>query len=466
MSNAYPCVLGISFDGLPISGIVNEFLNIGSILTRRGFRVLFDPGYEVIFRDLSHSPQLLPDWIVPTSVLGRDLPSAYTQEIIEAASDLAIRGTNITTVPELSTLIDQIAHLIFNCLECERVAFLIIENGTLPDNPIFTEALCLAISEYGRDRALGKFVLWRDHDLMWSTEPHFYGRFPYQGVRKPQDSVHIHYAVSTAWMQRRMIAWAPGPIYHIIPNRFLQERPHPEEVPIFRRYYEIPSDAYLIARCTRVMPQKTIQHDLYLVASLREALVKQGDKRDVFLYVTGPVDEDPDEHNKLSLLAKSLSIRDQVIWGNGLLPLNPPPTQVKTKRNIFSIGELLREADLSSFLTSYDYEGFGNPPGEAMAMQLPYIATTYELYHEVYGSRGAIAPLLPIDRTSKIDSLPAHFLNSTMRLLKDEEYRSQVIERNSAVCRRYFSLSALEHQLSDMFPLLLPRRNLNSSKGS
>ena len=121
----------------------------------------------------------------------------------------------------------------------------------------------------------------------------------------------------------------------------------------------------------------------------------------------------------------------------------------------FSIRDLLAESDLSSFLTSYDYEGFGNPPGEAMAMGVPYISTTYELYQEVYGSRGAVAPLLPIDRASSpADPIPESFVLWTLRALTDGEYGAEVVRRNLEVCRRFFSMDALERQLREIFTLL------------
>ena len=51
-----------------------------------------------------------------------------------------------------------------------RICTVIVENGTLPENIIYTRALYLAIEQYGHRHQLGNFVIWRDHDLMWNSE--------------------------------------------------------------------------------------------------------------------------------------------------------------------------------------------------------------------------------------------------------------------------------------------------------
>jgi glycosyltransferase involved in cell wall biosynthesis len=455
MLEAQHSILGISFDGLAVSGIVNEFLNVAEVLRGSGFRVLFDPGYDITMgRTVDSGRLFLPAWIEVVRSI-RAHPQAYCREVIKEATDRVIAGTPVALIRVYDDLCDQLAELLLSTLVREHVRFLIVENGTLPDNPLFTEALYLAINEYGAQQRLGKYVLWRDHDMMWSAEPHLYGSYPYPGVRKPEANQHIHYSVATKWMQTRMQAWAPSATYHIIPNRFFSTALlHPPGRSL-RAAHAIPEDAYLIARCTRVVPQKTIERDLRLLDALQRHLVATGDHRKVFLFVTGPISEDRAEFERLRSLERTLSLTGQVIWGDGLLPFNPLMIDSAAHNERFSIRELLSEADLNSFLTSYDYEGFGNPPGESMAMGVPFISTTYELYHEVYGSKGAIAPLLQIDRASPVEEpIPESFMLWTVRTLTDSEYRAQLIRRNLEVCQRYFSLDVLERQLREIFPLL------------
>lgn len=462
-SKVQQSILGISFDGLAISGIVNEFLNVAWAVRNDKCRVLFDPGFDITAGRTADTGHLfLPEWVETVRCITPP-PKEYCSAVVEDAADLVISGTSIAKAGVYDDLCNQLAELLVKTFQRENVHLLIVENGTLPDNPLFTEALYSAIAEYGAQREFGKYVLWRDHDLMWSAEPHLYGAYPYAGVRKPAANPHIHFAVITKWMQLRMRAWAPTATYHIIPNRFFPPIFQPSTENSLRAAYEIPENAYLIARCTRVISQKTIERDLRLLSELQRRLAMSKDGRQIFLFVTGPTKEDNAEFERLHSLERVLSIEGQVIWGDGLLPFNPSIVDSPALRNRFSVLELLLESDLSSFLTSYDYEGFGNPPGEAMAMGVPFISTTYELYQEVYGNKGVVAPLLRIDRGSSADDpIPEDFLQWTLRILEDADYREQIIKHNLSICRRFFSINALKKQLDEMFPLLFRNEKLDS----
>jgi glycosyltransferase involved in cell wall biosynthesis len=453
MSELQQSILGISFDGLAISGIVNGFLDMAAVLQGDRFRVLLDLGYDITMgRTTELDCAFFPPWVEPIRCIGSTHPQSYCTDLVEKARDRVITGTSIAAAKIYDDVCQELAALMVATFAREKLRFLIVENGTLPDNPLFTEAVYLAIAEYGAQQKLGKYVLWRDHDLMWSAEPHLYGSYPYPGVRKTETNQHIHYAVMTEWMRKRMQAWAPSNTYHVIPNRYLSPSLQQPTNLSFRSAYAIPEDAYLVARCTRVVPQKSIERDLRLLDRLQQRLAAEGKYQKIFLFVTGPIGEERTEYERLRSIEQTLSIAGQVVWGDGILPFNTLMLDPTLQTNRFSIRDLLAEADLSSFLTTYDYEGFGNPPGEAMAMGVPFISTTYELYHEVYGSKGVIAPLLPIDRTTSAEEpMPESFIDWTLRTLIDDEYRAQITKRNLEVCQRFFSHSALKQQVKEIF---------------
>lgn len=451
MPESQPSLLGISFDGLAVSGIINEFLNVADVVRQHHLRVLLDIGYDITMgRTVDLGPAYFPPWVNLVRSIGDSHPQGYIPRLVEDVIAHVVSGKPISAAKEYTDVCSRLVSALLETFCRQNVRLLVVENGTLPDNPLFTEALYLAIEAYGTHRGFGKYVLWRDHDLMWSAEPHFFGSYPYPGVRKPDANPYIHYAVATEWMRLRMQAWAPSAEYEIIPNRFF--RPNTKKTcGQFRSAYGIPEDAFLIARCTRVVPQKCIERDLRLADELQRRLAVSGDRRKVFLFVTGPVKEDPQEFERLLTIERQLSLAGQIVWGDGLLPFNPALIP-KSNRNHFSVSDLLGEADLSSFLTCYDYEGFGNPPGESMAMGVPFISTTYELYHEVYGSKGAIAPLWPINRSSTpADPIPESFIEWTLKVLTDTEYRAQITRRNLEICERFYSISALQRQMENMF---------------
>src|SRR5262249_14361159 len=151
---------------------------------------------------------------------------------------------------------------------------------------------------------------------------------------------------------------------------------------------------------------KRIDRDLHLIAALPG----------VWLFVAGDPTEDPAEHSNLQRLAARLGVADRVIFGGRLAP-----REVRTG-TAYSIRDLLAEATLASFLTSYDYESYGNPIGEAIASGVPYLTSDYELYHTVYGHLGLRAPTLTTD-------LPTpSFVDSVAELLLDEGKRARMAE--------------------------------------
>lgn len=305
--DAKPCILGISFDGVSISGIVNELATLARVFNQRGFRVLVDLGFDITManvRDIADGG--LPSWAETMSCIEGNLPAGYSRGAIEEAAASVRSGTPLVQIPEYERLSEDLAQSLVSTFHREDVRFLAVENGTLPDNPIFTEALHLAINQYGSERSFGKFVLWRDHDLMWSTEPHLYGSYPYSGVRKPTNNPYVRYVVLTEWMRIRMKAWAPDCDYFVFPNRFEILSESKNKRRFFRSKYAIPSDALLVARSSRIIPAKCIERELRLLRSLQDKLEASGDTRRIYLFVTGPIDEDPAEFQRLRIVEDSL----------------------------------------------------------------------------------------------------------------------------------------------------------------
>lgn len=287
MGNAQPSVLGISFDGLAISGIVGEFVNLASVFYERGFQILLDPGFDIKMGLTNNTGWSgLPSWIRVINSLGDTVPTGYSKQVVEHAAALVNQGARVSESSTYSDLCAGLAVAVTQTLERENVRILVVENGTLPDNPLFTEAIYQAIENHGVRHHLGNYVLWRDHDMMWSAQPQLYGPYPYAGVRKPKASPYITYVVATQWMRIRADAWAPEVDYKVIPNRFYLRVPPPiRSKRSIRAAYSVPADALLIARCSRVIPEKCIERDLRLVDRLQRRLAAHNSSRKIYLPV-------------------------------------------------------------------------------------------------------------------------------------------------------------------------------------
>jgi len=452
-----PVLYGISFDGVAISGIIMEFIKLARCYYRRGYKIFLDLGYDIkpdkqrFLRPYGDEAAVLPYWIQPTRSANLESLAGYNRDCIEQTLRQGFgrssgRGGNGSA--DIEGIIAEIARRIVLTWQSLGVTMVVVENGTLPENIIFTWALYRAIHQYGRKMRLGRYVLWRDHDIMWFCEPEKYGCPPYPAhIYRPTPSPYICYASLTSAAARTISEWAGGTPVEIIPNCFEFKRTI-REAKGFREAYSMPKDAFVIARCTRVIPQKRIDREILLLKFLERIAASKGFLQRFHLVVTGPTDEHPKEFQRLKRLVCSLGLESQVHFSGGLMS---PHFNGPSGEKSYSVPDLLGETDLSSFLTSYRYEGFGNPPGEACAHGVPFTSSTYELYEAVYGSKGLRALLFPITREN--DGPPSEaWAAKLFERISDERRMRADADFNFERARSHFSLEALEGKLTALFP--------------
>ncbi len=438
-----PVLWGISFDATPISGVVVEFVKTARILHQRGYRVHLDLGYDVkadknaFFQPYRDEAALLPDWVRLARIDGLDATPGYDADFVTAVLREVVQAGDERLVPQIDTVAEQISRRVVDTWRRHKVSFVLVENGTLPENITYTRALYLAIERYGREEGFGRFVLWRDHDLMWQSEPGAgkYGTFPYPHAVAPVDSPHIQYLVQHAEARRRMLHWQPD-LRHlaVLPNTFsAPPAAVGEHNAGFRRDHGIPAQAILIARPTRLIPQKRIDRDIHLLAAL---LAHPRLPDDIHLFVTGDRVESPTEYARLVAFARRLGVADRVVFGGWLAPHAGEVGRPAGRG--YSVRDLLAHADLVSFLTSGDYESYGNPIGEAIAAGVPYITTGYDLYDAVYGSAGFQAPVMDL----AAGDLPTpDFVDAVADLLVDAETRRRTVAVNRRLGARRLARS-------------------------
>src|SRR5438094_267981 len=83
--------------------------------------------------------------------------------------------------------------------------------------------------------------------------------------------------------------WCPNVSISILRNSFQHKETinHKNIRNIFREAYNIPEDAVLLARFTRIIPQKRLDRDIHLVNFLHQIAKKRQNTLDIYLVIAG-----------------------------------------------------------------------------------------------------------------------------------------------------------------------------------
>lgn len=111
--------------------------------------------------------------------------------------------------------------------------------------------------------------------------------------------------------------------------------------------------------------------------------------------------------------------------------------------NTYTIEDLYYSCDVVSFLTSWDYDSYGNPIGEAISHRRCYISTRYEYYDEVYGQYGFFAPVMDI--SAEKDDLPDdEFILNVYKLITNKPLMSEMAYQNFLIGKKILNSKSIE----------------------
>lgn len=454
----YKSVYGISFDGVCISGVTAEYIKLTRYFQKSGYKIYLDLGYDIkadkgnFFIPYTQEIEYLPDWINLERLSSLSKIPEYNPSLVEKLlsaicqdSDLAYNSQDWRLVEEIS---ESIAQLLIEKWYSLNVEIVIVENGTLPENIIFTKAVYKAIIKYGEQRNLGKYAFWRDHDLMWFSEVDKYGERAIKIAVKPVGQKYIHHVVLHDAAKKKMMSWSKDTDFHVLPNCFNFSQKLSKNWK-FRKDYNIPHDAIVIARSTRLIRQKRIDRDIYITGMLNQQ--RESKEKEVYLFIAGKNNEDRQEYERLKKMSQALNVEDKIIFGDGLKPLENYFKIADVGKSKYGIGDLMADSQLSSFLTAFGYDGYGNPPGEAIASKIPFISTNYELYDSVYGVDTYKTNLLEVSKDK--DDLPSHeYINEVNNLLRDERKCREIANYNYQVGIKKISTITFQQKLLELFP--------------
>jgi glycosyltransferase involved in cell wall biosynthesis len=437
----------ISFDAVAISGITIEALKIAKSLAKNGIKSYLDLGYDIKidkgkFNKLyDHEKDIYKG--IFTLVRVDDINSVphYNVNFIQHSHNVLI-GQKISVsskeqeeiVFAISESSRQLAHRIVQLWENLNISYVIVENGTLPENIIYTKSLYLAIEAYGKRHGLDNFVIWRDHDLMWNSEKTVmkYGPAPYPYAIKPVKSSHITYVTLNNHLKNKLEEWCHHEVEIMVKKNTYDFTGQGNDTSI-RENLSIRDNDILIARTTRIIPQKRLDRDIYLIHQLNQRFLQNNIDRKVFLVVAGDPHENPPCYQELNALAQKLNVVSFVKF-MGSLQHEYMPLQEES----ITIEDLYFSCDLVSFLTSWDYDSYGNPVGEAISCRRCYITTSYEYYWEVYGQYGFEAPVMAISEGK--DGLPEEaFISDLYQFLNNAQLMNDVAQKNFSIGQQVLS---------------------------
>lgn len=448
-------LLGISCDAIPISGLIVEFYKLAQILHHLDWEISLDLGYEIrVEKNNFGKPyprkRYTPLWInlVRAPLLDID---GYTPQAIDKIREISSRRIlKKADIQKLQTRIDKLSanisdHLTKWLFE-ESPDMIVVENGTLPENIAFTTVLKSSITNYGREKHLNRYVLWRDHDLPWSVDPFRYPPPPFNRfVSLPDSNKYIRYAAIQQSLAEKIHLYSPQAEVITLKNSFIDSHHTQPTVTSFNRglleKFGIPRNADLFVCDVRIIPQKRIDRCIHLLHHLKFLYKKSGIKNEPYLVIAGPADEDPKEFYKLTKLCSSLGVQKNVIFANGLVLEG----YKKGKETYYSVKDAAAYAKMFWFFTGQLYDSFGEAVGEAASFKLPISVSGYDAFQQVYGENGFWATILNDKFGQDIPDL--NFAEKVFDVIKNGYKYQALLENNFKLCQRYFSSSKLEKLL-------------------
>ncbi|MGK4327369.1 hypothetical protein [Lonsdalea quercina] len=184
---------------------------------------------------------------------------------------------------------------------------------------------------------------------------------------------------------------------------------------------------------------KRLERDIYLTKKLNELCVKNNKEPCVYLIIAGGEQEDARYFTYLKDYVSELGMARFVHFIGAL-----QHDFIDESGDAYTVQDLYESCDIVSFLTSYDYDSYGNPIGEAISHQRCYIATRYEYYDEVYGQYGFQTELMTISADQ--DGWPDDdFVQRVYGLVADKSKREFIAKHNFHIGEKLISNKIFGH---------------------
>lgn len=216
----------------------------------------------------------------------------------------------------------------------------------------------------------------------------------------------------------------------LIPNVFDFENPPPgidEYTQDLREDIGLAEDDIFILQPTRIVPRKGIEHAIKLVGQLKDPRCKL-----VISHDAG--DEGYEYRRMLEDLAREEAV-DVRFVGDRIGEVRQLDAD---GRKVYTLWDLYPHADLVTYPSTY--EGFGNALLEAIYFKLPVVINRYSIFVQDIEPKGFHLAIIDGFVTQDV-------VTQVRRILRDGDYRRQMVEHNYQVAMQYYSYAVMRRSL-------------------
>jgi glycosyltransferase involved in cell wall biosynthesis len=364
------------------------------------------------------------------------------QDVFSNCFGTRIRGRSITQ--KIYDLKRKLKDRLYEFIDKFEINLLVPENAlTIPLNIPLGIALTEIISETGMP------AIAHHHDFFWERQ-HFMtnAAWEYLNMAFPPHLPTIEHVVINSSADNQL-SLRTGISSTIIPNVMDFDNPPPmagdfqscglvpgpQPPPIddyasdVRTALGLVDDEMLILQPTRVVKRKGIEHAIELVQRL-------GLKAKLIIsHASG--DEGYDYERRVREYSKLMKV-DTYFVSN---IINEQRGLTKNGRKIYTLEDVYPHADLVTYPSTF--EGFGNAFLEAIYFCRPIVINTYSIYTMDIKPKGFA--VIEID-----GYVSDAAVRQARKVLKDPEYRNEMVKHNYETAQKYFSYSVLRKKLKNL----------------
>jgi glycosyltransferase involved in cell wall biosynthesis len=268
------------------------------------------------------------------------------------------------------------------------------------------------------------------HDFYWERDRFAVNAIgDFLGTAFPPTLPSIQHVTINSFAQQDL-CHRRGVSSDLVPNVLDFDNPPPnadEYVKTFREDCGLKEDDIIFLQPTRIVPRKGIEHAISLLAELNNPKCKL-----VISHESG--DEGEEYSTALQDMAEQRGVDLRIVSHQ----IDEVRGTNDSGQKLYTLGDAYSQADFITYPSLY--EGFGNALIEAFYFKKPVLVNRYSIYVTDIEPKGFNCITMNGFLTSEV-------VNQVKRVIEDENFRTEMVEKNYALGNRFFSYSVLRRKL-------------------